>query len=142
MEPIPFQRDPSIRLSHCMLRVSNLENSLRFYVDLLGMAVLRSTDYPSGNFTNTFIGYGPEASFPTLELTHNWDHPQPYEHGPAFGHIAIEVGDVVGFCRYLADAGVEIAKAPSPMKHGTRILAFVIDPDGYRVEISEPYVPT
>ncbi|MFT4066325.1 lactoylglutathione lyase [Paraburkholderia sp.] len=128
-----------MRFSHLMLRVGDLQRSLRFYVDLLHMQVLRSTDYPAGKFTNTFIGYGAEASFPTIELTHNWEQPEPYVHGTAFGHIAIEVADVYGFCDYLENAGVRILKAPSPMKHGKRVLAFVEDPDGYKVEISEPY---
>jgi lactoylglutathione lyase len=131
--------NPAIRFSHLMLRVRDLERSLRFYVDVLGMEVLRSTDYPGGKFTNTFIGYGPEASFPAIELTHNWDQAEPYEHGTAFGHFAIEVSDVYGFCDYLQNAGAKIVKPPAAMKHGKRVLAFIEDPDGYKVEISEPY---
>jgi lactoylglutathione lyase len=121
-----------------MLRVTDLKQSLRFYVDLLGMKVLRSTDYPEGRFTNTFIGYGPEAEYPAIELTHNWDT-SSYSHGDAYGHIALDVEDVHGFCEHLAAAGVKIVRPPGPMKHGTRVLAFIEDPDGYRVEIAQPY---
>ena len=127
------------RLSHLMLRVKDLDRSLHFYTQLLGMHVLRRTDYPEGKFTNTFIAYGPEDAFPAIELTHNWDRDKPYLHGDGYGHFAIDVEDVYGFCEHLAKAGVTIVRPAGPMKHGTRVLAFVEDPDGYKVEIAQPY---
>ena len=125
------------RLAHTMMRVRDLDKSLAFYVDILGMEVLRKTDYPDGRFTNTFIGYGPEASFPTLELTHNWDQGDAYDMGNGWGHIAIEVPDVYAACAQLQEVGIKITRPPGPMKHGTRVIAFVEDPDGYKVELNE-----
>ena len=125
------------RLSHTMLRVKDLKASLHFYCDLFGMQVLRSTEYPDGRFTNTFIGYGPEASHATLELTHNWDQTETYDKGDGFGHIAIEVPCVYKACDLLRSDGVKITREPGPMKHGTRNLAFVEDPDGYKVVFNE-----
>ena len=127
----------SYRLAHTMLRVSNLEQSLDFYVRLLGMSVLRRTDYPDGKFTNTFIGYGPEADFPTLELTHNWEPESELDQGNAWGHICVEVPDVYDACKKLESQGVVISRPPGPMKHGTRVIAFIVDPDGYKVELNE-----
>ena len=125
------------RLAHTMLRVLNLENSLKFYCDILGMQVLRKTDYPEGRFTNTFIGYGPEEEFPTLELTYNWDQKESYEKGNGWGHICIETPNVYAACENLSNIGVKITRAPGPMKHGTRVIAFCEDPDGYKVELNE-----
>ena len=125
------------RLAHTMLRVLNLENSLKFYCDILGMQVLRKTDYPEGRFTNTFIGYGPEEEFPTLELTYNWDQKESYEKGNGWGHICIETPNVYTACENLSNIGVKITRAPGPMKHGTRVIAFCEDPDGYKVELNE-----
>jgi len=130
------------RLAHTMLRVTDLEKSLDFYTRLLGMQVLRRTDYPDGKFTNTFIGYGPEESSPTLELTHNWDQESPYELGNAWGHICIEVPDVYAACEKLGNEGVAITRPPGPMKHGTRVIAFVVDPDGYKIELNESIAKT
>lgn len=127
----------SFRLAHTMLRVLNLENSLKFYCDILGMQVLRKTDYPEGRFTNTFIGYGPEEEFPTLELTYNWDQKESYEKGNGWGHICIETPNVYTACENLSNIGVKITRAPGPMKHGTRVIAFCEDPDGYKVELNE-----
>lgn len=127
----------SYRLAHTMLRVSNLEQSLDFYVRLLGMRVLRRTDYPDGKFTNTFIGYGPEEDFPTLELTHNWEQESALDQGNAWGHICVEVPDVYDACKKLEGQGVVISRPPGPMKHGTRVIAFIVDPDGYKVELNE-----
>ena len=135
-------QQPVYRLAHTMLRVLDLEKSLHFYCDILGMQVLRRTDYPGGRFTNTFIGYGAEETFPTLELTHNWDQQEHYNKGNAWGHICIETPDVYKACEYLAGEGVKIVKPAAPMKHGTRILAFVEDPDGYLVELNETIAPT
>jgi len=125
------------RLAHTMIRVRDLEASLAFYCDVLGMKVLRRTDYPDGRFTNTFIGYGPEAEFPTLELTHNWDQASPYDTGDGWGHLCIETPDVYKACEDLAAQGIKITRAPGPMKHGTRVIAFCEDPDGYKVELNE-----
>lgn len=125
------------RLAHTMLRVTDLEKSLDFYTRLLGMRVLRRTDYPDGKFTNTFIGYGPEESSPTLELTHNWDQESPYDQGNGWGHICIEVPDVYAACEKLGAEGVPITRPPGPMKHGTRVIAFIVDPDGYKIELNE-----
>ncbi len=126
------------RLAHTMIRVTDLKKSLDFYTRMLGMQVLRSTDYPDGKFTNTFVGYGPEASHPAVELTHNWDQDQPYDLGGGWGHLAIEVPDVYATCQQLEKEGVKITRAPGPKKHGTRNLAFIEDPDGYKIELNEP----
>ncbi len=126
------------RLAHTMIRVTDLKKSLDFYTRMLGMQVLRNTDYPDGKFTNTFVGYGPEASHPAVELTHNWDQDQPYDLGGGWGHLAIEVPDVYATCQQLEKEGVKITRAPGPMKHGTRNIAFIEDPDGYKIELLEP----
>ena len=128
------------RLAHTMIRVRDLEASLGFYVGMLGMQVLRRTDYPDGKFTNTFIGYGPEESFPTIEITHNWDHETPYDKGDGWGHLCIEVPDVYAACEALAAAGVAITRPAGPMKHGSRVIAFIEDPDGYKIELNESIV--
>ena len=128
-------RNNGYRLSHAMLRVRDLDASLDFYCRILGMAVLRKTDYPDGRFTNTFIGYGEEATHPTIELTHNWDQVEPYEMGNGFGHVAVEVPDVYEACRQLAEAGAPIVREPGPMKHGTTEIACIEDPDGYKIEL-------
>ena len=125
------------RLAHTMLRVLDLELSLKFYCEILGMKILRRTDYPEGRFTNTFIGYGAEVYFPTLELTHNWDQKEPYDKGNGWGHICIEAPDVYKACEELCAAGIKITRPPGPMKHGTRVIAFCEDPDGYKVELNE-----
>jgi lactoylglutathione lyase len=125
------------RLAHTMIRVRDLEKSLEFYCGMLGMNVLRRTDYPEGKFTNTFIGYGPEESFPSIEITHNWDQTDLYDKGDGWGHLCIEVPDVYAACGHLEEGGINITRPPGPMKHGTRIIAFVEDPDGYKVELNE-----
>ncbi len=129
---------PDFRIDHTMLRVSDLEKSLDFYVRVLGMKVLRQNEYPGGRFTNTFIGYQGEDDGPTIELTYNWDQSEPYDRGNAWGHIALKVSDVYATSDYLKQHGVEFTKEPSPMKNGTRILAFIKDPDGYPIELNEP----
>ena len=130
------------RLAHTMMRVRDLEASLKFYCDTLGMKVLRRTDYPDGRFTNTFIGYETEATGPSLELTHNWDQSEEYDKGNGWGHICIETPDVYKACEDLAAVGVKITRAPGPMKHGTRVIAFCEDPDGYKVELNETILNT
>ncbi|MCY1401456.1 Lactoylglutathione lyase [compost metagenome] len=123
------------RLMHTMIRVLDLPRSLAFYVDLLGMQVLHSRDYPVGRFTNTFVGYGAEDQETVLELTHNWDRLQPYAHGEAWGHLAIGVEDVAQCVAALRGRGVPIVREPGPMAGGSRTIAFVLDPDGYRIEL-------
>ncbi|WP_444436516.1 lactoylglutathione lyase [Pseudomonas sp. A6] len=129
-----------VRLMHTMLRVMDLQRSLDFYVGQLGMRLLRSTDYPDGRFTNTFIGFEEEARGTVLELTHNWDRTEPYEQGTAWGHLAFGVGSLRDFVERLRAAGVPVVREPGPMSGGTREIAFVLDPDGYRVELLQSVV--
>ena len=126
------------RLAHTMIRVRDLEKSLDFYTRLLGMHVLRQKEYPDGKFTNTFIGYGPEDTNTVIELTYNWDQKEPYEMGTGWGHLALEVPDVYAACAVLEKEGANIPRPAGPMKHGTRVIAFVEDPDGYKIELLEP----
>ena len=126
------------RLAHTMIRVRDLEKSLDFYTRILGMQVLRQKEYPGGKFTNTFVGYGPEETHPAIELTYNWDQEEPYDMGNGWGHVALEVPDVYAACEALQSAGANITRPPGPMKNGTRVIAFVEDPDGYKVELLEP----
>ena len=123
-----------MRLLHTMLRVTNLQQSIAFYTDILGMTLLRQKDFPDGKFTLAFLGYGDEAENTVLELTHNWDT-DAYEMGNAYGHIAIEVEDVYGACEKIKTKGGEVVREAGPMKHGSTILAFVRDPDGYMIEL-------
>ena len=123
------------RLLHTMLRVRDLDASLKFYTDLLGMKLLRKRDYPSGKFTLAFVGYGDEADNAVIELTHNWDQAEPYTLGSAFGHLAVGVPDVSKTCERLAAAGVKIPRPAGPMAHGGSVIAFIEDPDGYRIEL-------
>jgi len=123
-----------MRLLHTMLRVANLDRSLAFYCDLLGMRLLRRRDYPGGRFTLAFVGYGSEEETAVLELTHNWDT-ERYQLGDAFGHVAIGVDDIYRRCDELRQKGAKIVREPGPMKHGTTEIAFVEDPDGYRIEL-------
>ncbi|NWK78608.1 MULTISPECIES: lactoylglutathione lyase [Aquitalea] len=118
---------------HTMLRVGNLERSLAFYQDVLGMRLLRRQDYPEGRFTLAFVGYGDEADHTVLELTHNWDT-DSYELGNAFGHIAIGVEDAYQACDAVRAKGGKVVREAGPMKHGTTVIAFVEDPDGYKIE--------
>ncbi|NQY80351.1 MAG: lactoylglutathione lyase [Candidatus Caenarcaniphilales bacterium] len=123
-----------MRLLHTMLRVKDLEKSKAFYTEILGMKVLREKEYPSGEFTLCFLGYGDESDNTVLELTYNWGKHE-YELGNAYGHIAIEVEDVYKACDAIREKGCEITREAGPMKHGTTILAFVKDPDGYSIEL-------
>ena len=123
-----------MRLLHTMLRVGNLDRSLRFYCEVLGMSLLRRRDYPGGRFTLAFVGYGSEEETAVLELTHNWDT-ERYQLGDAFGHVAIGVDDIYGRCEDLRARGAKIVREPGPMKHGSTEIAFVEDPDGYRIEL-------
>lgn len=123
-----------MRLLHTMLRVGNLEASIKFYTEVLGMTLLRRKDYPDGRFTLAFLGYGSEADNTVLELTHNWDT-ESYDMGTAYGHIAIEVADVYQACEDIRNHGGRVVREAGPMQHGSTILAFVEDPDGYKVEL-------
>ena len=125
------------RLLHTMISVLDLEKSLDFYSRLLGMKVLRRKDYESGRFTLAFVGYGAETEDTVVELTHNWDQKEPYTLGSAFGHLAIGVPDIYGTCRRLEAEGVKIPRPPGPMKHGGSVIAFIEDPDGYKIELIE-----
>jgi lactoylglutathione lyase len=123
------------RLLHTMIRVCDLDASLNFYTNLLGMKLLRKRDYPTGKFTLAFVGYGDENSNAVIELTHNWDQKEPYALGTAFGHLAIGVPDVYKACEQLAAAGVKVPRPAGPMAHGGSVIAFIEDPDGYRIEL-------
>lgn len=123
------------QMMHTMIRVFDLEKSIAFYTKLLGMQLLRREDFPEGRFTLAFVGYGPEDSSTVVELTHNWDQATPYEIGTGFGHLALGVRDIHGVCAALEQAGAHIPRKPGPMKHGTTHIAFIEDPDGYKVEL-------
>ena len=125
-----------MRLLHTMIRVGNLERSIDFYSRVLGMKLLRRKDYPAGKFTLAFLGYGDESETAVLELTHNWGT-ESYDPGNGFGHIAIGVDDIYGVCNSIRQAGGVISREPGPMKHGTTVIAFVKDPDGYAIELIE-----
>ena len=123
-----------MQMLHTMLRVGNLDRSLAFYCDVLGMKLLRRKDYPSGEFTLAFVGYGDESSHTVLELTHNWGT-QSYDLGNAYGHVALGVADIYKTCDLMRSKGAKIVREPGPMKHGATEIAFVEDPDGYKIEL-------
>ena len=123
-----------MRLLHTMLRVGDLDRSLTFYTEVLGMRLLRRKDYPDGRFTLAFVGYGDESNTAVLELTHNWDT-SSYEIGTGYGHIALGVDDIHATCEAMAAKGGRVVRPPGAMKHGTTVIAFVEDPDGYKVEL-------
>jgi lactoylglutathione lyase len=123
-----------MRILHTMLRVGDLEKSLAFYQGVLGMQLLRRHDYPTGRFTLAFVGYGSEAESAVLELTHNWDTAS-YELGTAYGHIAIGVEDASAACEQIKARGGKVVREAGPMKGGTTVIAFVEDPDGYKIEL-------
>lgn len=125
-----------MRILHTMIRVNDLEESLKFYCEKLGMKLLRKKDYPSGRFTLAFVGYGPESENAVIELTYNWDT-HSYDLGNAFGHIALGVEDIYKTCGELRARGVKIVREPGPMKHGGSEIAFIEDPNGYRIELIE-----
>ncbi len=123
------------RLLHTMLRVRDLDASVAFYTKLLGMKELRRNEVPGGRYTLAFVGYGDESSTSVLELTYNWDQAEPYALGDAFGHLAVGMPDVYQACADLKAAGAKITRDAGPVKHGTTVIAFVEDPDGYKVEL-------
>jgi len=122
-----------MRIMHTMLRVGNLERSIAFYTGVLGMKVLRKQAYPEGKFTLAFVGYGDEASEAVLELTHNWET-SSYDLGNGYGHVAIEVTDAYKSCEEVKKRGGKVTREAGPMKHGTTVIAFIEDPDGYKIE--------
>lgn len=126
-----------MRLLHAMIRVRDLDQSLDFYTRLLGMELVRKKEFPSGRFTLAFVGYGEESDTTVLELTHNWDQEDPYEVGNGFGHLAIGVPDIYQTCEILEKEGVPIPRPPGPMQHGSTVIAFIVDPDGYKIELIE-----
>ena len=126
-----------MRLLHTMIRVGDLQRSIDFYTEILGMKLLRQKDYPDGRFTLAFVGYGNESENSVIELTHNWDTDQ-YDMGTGFGHLAIEVDDVYEATDKIRQKGGEIIRDAGPMNAGSTIIAFVRDPDGYEIELLGP----
>jgi lactoylglutathione lyase len=122
-----------MRLLHTMLRVGDLQKSLAFYTDVLGMRLLRQQDYPSGRFTLAFVGYEDESTGAVIELTHNWDT-SSYDLGEGYGHIALQVDDAYAACDKVRAQGGKVVREAGPMKHGTTVIAFIEDPDGYKIE--------
>ena len=125
-----------MRMLHTMLRVGNLQASIKFYTEIMGMRLLRQKDYPGGKFTLAFLGYGDEADTTVLELTHNWDT-ESYDLGDGFGHIAIAVDNAYEACEKIKQQGGNVVREAGPMKHGGSVIAFVADPDGYKIELIE-----
>lgn len=125
-----------MRILHTMIRVGDLEASKRFYTEALGMRVLREREYPDGKFTLCFVGYGEESEHAVLELTYNWDRKE-YALGDAFGHVALGTEDIRGACDRVRALGYRVTREPGPMKHGSTVIAFVEDPDGYKIELIE-----
>ncbi len=123
-----------MRVLHTMIRVGDLERSLGFYTGVLGMKLLRRKDYPDGKFTLAFVGYGPETEQAVVELTYNWDT-KKYDLGNGFGHVALEVDDVYKACEDIKQRGGKVTREAGPMKHGSTVIAFVEDPDGYKIEL-------
>ncbi len=125
------------RFLHTMIRVLDMDKSIDFYTRHLGMRELRRIDFPEGKFTLAFVGYGDESDSTVIELTHNWDQDAPYEPGSGFGHLAIAVPDIYGACEKMKSEGVSVPRQPGPMKHGDTVIAFIEDPDGYKIELIE-----
>ena len=123
-----------MRILHTMIRVNNLAESIDFYKNFFDMKLLRKQDYPEGKFSLAFIGYGDESSNAVIELTHNWESNQ-YNHGDAFGHIAIEVADAYKTCNEIKRKGGKVLRDAGPMMHGTTVIAFIEDPNGYKIEL-------
>ncbi|MEX3854394.1 lactoylglutathione lyase [Paraburkholderia sp. BR10923] len=123
-----------MRILHTMLRVGDLDASIRFYTEILGMRLLRKNDYPDGKFTLAFVGYEDESEGAAIELTYNWDTSK-YDLGTGYGHIALEVDDAYAACEQVKKRGGVVTREAGPMKHGTTVIAFVADPDGYKIEL-------
>jgi lactoylglutathione lyase len=135
-EPARGQEKATMRLLHTMIRVGDLDETLKFYCDALGMKLLRRKDYPDGKFTLAFVGYGSEEQASVVELTHNWDT-KSYDLGNAFGHLAVSVDDIYKACDDLKRKGVKVTREPGPMKFGGPPIAFIEDPNGYKIELIE-----
>lgn len=129
-----------MRVLHTMIRVGDLERSIRFYIEVLGMKLLRRQDYPDGKFTLAFVGYGPESEHAVIELTYNYGV-EKYDLGNAFGHIALAVEDAYRACEEIKRRGGRVVREAGPMKHGTTVIAFAEDPDGYRIELIQKGAP-
>ena len=125
------------RMLHTMIRVFDLEKSIDFYTRPLGMKLLRKREVPGGRYTLAFVGFGEEETSTVVELTYNWNQKEPYAIGSGFGHLAVGIPDVYGTCEKLGKAGVKITRAPGPVKFGTSVIAFIEDPDGYKIELIE-----
>ena len=123
-----------MRLLHTMIRTGDLDRSIDFYTQVLGMTLLRRSDYPAGKFTLAFVGYGDESAHTAIELTYNWGVDR-YDIGTGFGHLAIEVDDVYAACAEIRQRGGSVVREPGPMSGGTTVIAFVADPDGYKIEL-------
>ncbi len=123
-----------MQLLHTMIRVNDMDESIKFYTDGLGMKLLRKQDYPGGKFTLAFVGYGDEKDNAVVELTHNWDT-SSYDQGTAFGHLAIGVNDIYKKCEELKEKGANVVREAGPMMHGGAVIAFVEDPNGYKIEL-------
>ncbi|MAC40509.1 MAG: lactoylglutathione lyase [Pelagibacterales bacterium] len=122
---------------HTMIRVMDLDKSIDFYTKFFNMQLIRKNDFPGGKFSLAFLGYGPESNNTVLELTYNWEQTEAYDIGNGWGHIAIGVEDIYNLCDDLENSGLEIIRKPGPMKHGTTLIAFIKDPDGYSIELIE-----
>ena len=123
-----------MRLLHTMLRTGDMDRAVEFYTGVMGMQLLRRNDFPEGKFTLAFVGYGPESSTSVIELTHNWGV-SSYDIGDGYGHIAVEVADAKAACDLIRERGGKVVREAGPMKHGTTVIAFVTDPDGYKIEL-------
>lgn len=125
-----------MRILHSMIRVNNLEESIKFYTEVLGMSLIRKKEYPEGKFSLAFLGYGKESEETVIELTYNWDKSE-YDHGNAFGHIALEVDDIYKACDEIKKQGTKVIRDPGPMMGSKLLLAFIEDPNGYKIELIE-----
>lgn len=125
-----------MRILHSMIRVNNLEESIKFYTEVLGMSLIREKEYPEGKFSLAFLGYGKETEETVIELTYNWDKSE-YDHGNAFGHIALEVDDIYKACNEIKKQGTKVIRDPGPMMGSKLLLAFIEDPNGYKIELIE-----
>jgi lactoylglutathione lyase len=125
------------RYLHTMIRVADLDRSIAFYTTLMGMKELRRNEVPAGKYTLAFVGYGDETSQAVIELTYNWEQEGPYEIGTGFGHLAVAVSDVAAACDTVRNGGGKVTREAGPVKHGTTVIAFVEDPDGYKIELIE-----
>jgi len=132
-----YMIEKKFKYLHTMIRVMDLDKSIDFYTKFFNMQLIRRNDFPGGKFSLAFLGYGPESNNTVLELTYNWDQTEAYDKGNGWGHIAIGVEDIYNLCDDLENSGLEIIRKPGPMKHGTTLIAFIKDPDGYSIELIE-----